>query len=328
MWSKLVERAKLTYQVFLAAAKEFGADRGSRMAASVAYRVMFALAPLFLLAVTIFGAVLGSDDAARMEILGRVEEIAGTVVADALDTFLRSVEVSGGTAALIGTILLVWTSSSLFIELQTNLNDIFDVPLERVSGVMGFLRKRTLGFLWVFGVGLSLIAVWLINALWRFVGDNLLPPGADRVHLVVGLLAPLVSALLLPLILGLFVQTMSMVKIRWRAVWWGSFFTSVSFLAAAYGAGVYFSWDNETSASQVAASLFVILLLAFVLASVFIYGAEVTKVYNDYLARGPRVFAGEVAPPAETLVSEPPPLASSTILAFLAGLVVGWRRRR
>lgn len=327
MWSKVVDRAKLTYQVFLAAGKEFGADRGSRMAAAVAYRVMFALAPMFLLAVTIFGAVLGSNDAARVEILLRVEEVAGSVVADALDTFLLSVEVSGGTAAVIGIILLFWTSSSLFIELQVNLNDIFDAPQERVSGIMGFLRKRTLGFLWVFGVGLSLICVWLVNALWRFVGDNILPPGADRAHFVLGLLAPVVSALLLPVILGLFIQTMSAVKIRWRAIWWGSFFTSVAFLAAAYGTGIYFSWDSETSASQVAASLFVILLLAFVLASVFIYGAEVTRVYNDYLATGEQVFGEPAPPPVETVVSEPPPLASSTVLAFLAGLAVGWRRR-
>lgn len=328
MWSKVVDRAKLTYQVFLAAGKEFGADRGSRMAAAVAYRVMFALAPMFLLAVSILGGFLGSNDAARVEILTRVEEIAGTVVADALETFLVSVEVSGGTAAIIGVILLFWTSSSLFIELQVNLNDIFDAPQERVTGIMGFLRKRTLGFFWVFGVGLSLIAVWLINALWRFVGDNLLPPGADRAHFVVGLLAPIISALLLPVILGLFIQTMSAVRIRWRAIWWGSLFTALAFLAAAYGTGIYFSWDSETSASQVAASLFVILLLAYILASVFVYGAEVTRVYDQYLARGEQVFEAPTPPPVDTVVAEPPPLASSAVMAFLAGLAVGWRRRR
>jgi membrane protein len=121
---------------------------------------------------------------------------------------------------------------------------------------------------------------------------------------------------------------MSAVKVRWRAIWWGSFFTSLSFLAAAYGAGLYFSWDSDTSASQVAASIFVILLLAFVLASVFIFGAEVTKVYNDYLVRG------DVVPPDDRPVetsepaAEPSSLASSTLVAFLAGLAVGWRRTR
>lgn len=328
MWNKLVTKAKLTYEVFVAAAKEFGTDRGSRMASAVAYRVMFALAPMFLLAVSILGVFLGNE-AAQVEILQRVDELAGEAVAGALETFLVSVEVSGSTAAIIGIILLFWTSSSLFIEIQGNLNDIFHVPQERVSGVMGFIRKRTLGFLWVLGVGIALIGIWLLNAVWRFFGDEVLPPGAERLHFLVGLLTPIVSVVLLPLLLGVFFQTMSAVKVRWRAIWWGSFFTSLSFLAAAYGTGLYFSWDSETSASQVAASLFVILLLAFVLASVFIYGAEVTKVYNDYLE------GGDVAPPSdrtmatpEPMLAEQPPLAPSALVAFLAGLAVGWRRRR
>lgn len=328
MWNKISDRLRLTYQVFLAAGKEFGADRGSRMAASVAYRVMFALAPMLLLAVSIFGVVLGSNEAARLQILERVDDLAGSVVADALDTFLVSVEVSGNTAAIVGVVLLFWTSSSLFIEIQANLNDIFDTPQDRVSGAMGFIRKRTLGFLWVFAVGLALIAVWMLNAVWRFVGDAVLPSGAERLQFLLGLLTPLVSVLVMPVIFGLFFQSMIARKVRWRAIWMGALFTSFAFLAAAYGTGVYFSWDSETSASQVAASLFVILLLAFVLASVFIYGAEVTRVYDDHLTRGEIGAHVETPAQIETPVAEPAPLAKTTLVAFLAGLAVGWRRRR
>jgi len=106
----------------------------------------------------------------------------------------------------------------------------------------------------------------------------------------------------------------------------------VGLLVAAYGIGLYFSWDQDTSAPQVAGSIFVILLLAFALSTVFLFGAEVTKVYNDYLVMG------DVMPPAlravrarapEVVVSEPDrslPLAA--LFAFLGGLFVGWRRKR
>ena len=329
MWEKTKSSLRLAYEVLVAAGKEFGADRASRMAAAIAYRTMFALAPMFLLAVSIFGFVLGSNDDARAQILTRVEEFAGPQVRDAMNTFINSVEVSGGTAAVVGIVLLVWTASSLFIEIQTDLNDIFHVPQDRVSGVMGFVRKRLLGFLWVFGVGIALIAVWLVNAVWRFFGDQILPPGADQLHFVVGLVTPLVSVILLPFLLALFFQTMSAVKVRWRAIWWGSFFTSLAFLAAAYGVGLYFSWEGDASATQVAASLFVVLLLAFVMAMVFLFGSEVTKVYDDYLDNG------DVRPPSardehrpDIVVSEPErPLPLAAVLAFFAGLLVGWRRR-
>jgi len=328
MLEKIKTNLKLAYDVIVAAGKEFGADRVSRMAAAVAYRTMFALAPLFLLAVSIFGLVLGNNDDARAEVLMRVRQFAGPEVQGALETFIGSVEVAGGTAALLGIVLLFWTASSLFIEIQADLNDIFHVPQEEVSGVKGFVRKRLLGFLWVLGVGIALIAIWLVNAVWRFFGDEILPAGVERVHFVVGLLAPLVSVILLPFLLALFFRTMSAVRLRWRAIWWGSFFTSVGFLAAAYGVGLYFSWEGD-SVNKAAAALFVILLLAFVMAAVFLFGAEVTKVYGDYLARG------EVKPPSareqyrpEVVVSQPDrPIPLAALFAFVAGLFVGWRRR-
>lgn len=329
MWERIRARLRLTYEVLVAAGKEFGADRAARMAAAVAYRTMFALAPLFLLAVSIAGTVLGSRDAARFEILFRVEELAGPRVREALNTFLQSVEVSGGTAAVVGVALLVWTASSLFMEIQTDLNDIFDVPQQRVRGVMGFIRKRVIGFLWVLGIGVALVAVWLVNVVWRYLGDLVLPADAADLHSLVGWLTPLVSVVVLPLLLGLFFQTMIAVRVRWRSIWWGSFFTSVAFLAAAYGVSLYFAWDSDTSASQVAASLFVILLLAFVLAAVFLFGAEVTKVYDDYLGNGDVQSPSERSPERpEVVVSEPEPSVSlATVLAFLAGWFIGWRRR-
>lgn len=330
MWDRIKSNLRLTYDVFIAAGKEFGKDKVGRMAAAVAYRAMFATAPLFLLAVWVAGFVLGGE--ARTQLLSGVERFAGPEIRDALNTFLRSVEVSGDTAAVLGIALLFWTASSLFMEIQGDLNDIFRVPDEKIVGVMGFVRKRTLGFLWVLGIGIALIAVWVMNAAWRFFGDQILPSSWGYLHDVIGWLTPLVSVILLPVILGLFFQTMSAVKVRWRAVWWGSFFTSVAFLAAAYGVGLYFSWDRDTSAPQVAASIFVILLLAFALSTVFFFGAQVTKVYHDYLTMGdvmaPALRAAQVRAP-DVVVSEPDrslPLAA--LFAFLGGLFVGWLRRR
>ena len=43
------------WELTLAAAREFGEDRSSRMAAAIAYRTVFALAPLLILAVAVAG---------------------------------------------------------------------------------------------------------------------------------------------------------------------------------------------------------------------------------------------------------------------------------
>jgi membrane protein len=250
-------------------------------------------------------------------------------VADVVDGILTTALDSSGTAYLIGGILLIWTASSLFLELQRDLNDIFEVPHEEVSGILAMARTRGIGFLWVLGLGFLLVATWSLNAAWRFVA-GLLPGNLDAVDNVVSLITPLISVILLPLVFGLIFKTMTVADVRWRAVWVGGLFTAVVFLVAAYGVGVYFSIAGTTSALGFTTSFVVILFLAYFLAMVFLFGAEVTKAYADVLEE-------REAPPAirplytdpQVVVAEPPSgIPKAAFLAFIAGLIAGWRGSR
>lgn len=326
MWERTKTNLRLTSEVLAAAGKEYGKNRVARMSAAVAYRAIFALAPLFLLAVFVFGLFIGSNVEAQAQIFDFVEQYAGGQIADSVDDVLGSVEDSRNPAAVFGFLLLLWTASALFMELQNSINDIFGVPHERTTGVVAFIRKRGIGFLFALGLGLVLIAVWLLNFIWNFLG-GLFPEDLEPVHRIIGILAPIVSLVVLPLVIALAFQVMSRVKVRWRSVWRGSFFTSVAFLIAAYGTGLYFG-QAGTTAAGVAGSIFIILLLAFILSSVFLFGAEVTKVYDDYLDSG-RVGSDEPEydPPAMVVAESDRSAPLAAVFAFLAGLFVGWRRR-
>jgi membrane protein len=293
---------------------------------------MFAIAPMLIIAVGVLGAVVGGSAEAQEEIFESIERFAGAQVADALTTFVSSAVTVGNTAAIVGIVLLLWTASSLFYEIQNDLNDIFHVPYEYTSGVMGFVKKRGVGFLWAVGLGITLIAVWFLNLLWRFFG-GVFPDDLAWVHRLIALLTPLVSVIVLPVLFALIFQTMTAIKVRWRAVWLGAVFTAVVFLTAAYGTGLYFAWEDGASALSLAGAFFVLLLLAYVLASVFLFGAVVTKVYDDFLDAGdiksPSLRDKETGPTPNVLIAEPPEAVPvATVLAFLGGLFVGWRRNR
>ncbi len=330
MWEKTKSASSNAFEILKTAGKEYGQDRVARMAAAVAYRSIFALAPLFLLAIGVFGLILGGDGTARAEILSSVEQFAGAPVRDAMANVLDAVQTAGDTASLVGLALLLWTASSLFMELQNDLNDIFHVPRERTKGPIGFIKKRGLGFLFSVGLGFLLVSVVLLNSIWQFLG-GLFPESFEPIHQLITILTPVVSLVILPFVMALTFQVLSQVKVRWKAVWWGSFFTSIAFLAASYGASLYFRLSGP-SAAGVAGSIFVILLIAFILSAVYLYGAEVTKVYNDYLEEG------DIKPPAQreddeeapdVVVHEPSqPLPLAALFAFLGGLFVGWRRDR
>lgn len=264
------------------AAWKFGVDRANRMAAAIAYRVVFALAPLLLIAVSVLGAVVGSSEKAQAEISTSIEEVAGEQVAGFIDGFIDSALSSGDTAALIGAVLLFWSATSLFLEMQNDLNDIFEVPYEHVSGLIGLAKMRGIGVLWAFGLGVGVLVVWLLNAVWRFFA-GLFPENLSGLHAVIAFLAPLISVVILPFVFGLMFQTMTAAKVQWRAVWWGGLFTAIAFIVAAHGIGLYFTLFDSPTAIGFASSIVVVLFLAYLLSSVFLFGAEVTKVYSDHL---------------------------------------------
>lgn len=271
--------------VLVEAGRRFGYVRANRMAAAIAYRTVFSLSPLLFFAVGLVGAIVGDDIQARSEILFNVQRVAGASVADAVGSFLDATVESGDTAAFLGVILVMWTASSLFLELQRAQDDIFGVPHEETKGVVAFLKKRGKGILWTIGLGLVLLVVWLLNFAWRFVA-GLFPPDAAGVHQVIGVVAPVVSLVLLPLVFALIFQTLTTITVPWRAVWYGSGFTAFVFLLAAYAIGFYFAWNTSPSGITVAGSIFAVLLLAFVLSSVYLFGVTVTKVYADLLTEG------------------------------------------
>ncbi len=314
--------------ILVSAGTKYGAGRVNRMAAAVAYRTVFALAPLFIISVSVLGAIVGGSDEAKAEIISTVSGVAGSQVAKFVESLLSSALEAGNTAAVIGIILLFWSASSLFLELQHDLNDIFEVPYERVSGLANFAKKRGIGFLWAFGLGLMTLAVWLLNAIWRFV-EGLLPESLTGLHAVVGLLAPLVSLAILPFTFGLIFQTMTVVRLPWRAVWWGGLFTALVFTLAAYGIGLYFTVFSTPTALGFASSFVVVLFLAYLLSTVFLFGAVMTKLYSDHLARAEgAVSAKPEIRPGILVAGAPASVPKAAILAFLGGLAVGWRRSK
>lgn len=333
MWQRLKKRASFSIEVLTEAGREFGIDRASRMGAAVAYRTIFAMAPLLILAVGIFGSVIGDEDLAEAEIIGQIEQVFGSEVSGFLTDLITSAGETSGLAAVTGVVLLLWASSSLFLELQHDLNDIFHVPYEHMTGVVSLARKRGIGVLWAIGLGLAMLAVWLLNLVWGWLG-GLFPPEFATAHDAITFLTPVISLILLPFMFGLIFQTLTVIGVRWRAVWLGGLFTSVIFIAAAYGVRWYFSWGADTSAYAVAGAFFVILLMAYLLANVFLFGVEVTKVYHDYLEAGdimsPSVRDAIASAHRPDMVvaapTEPAPIAA--VFGFLAGLVIGWRRSR
>ena len=163
-----------------------------------------------------------------------------------------------------------------------SLNDIFRFPKEDMRGWRSFLRRRGIALAWSLSFGLLLIAAWIVSAAGGWFVE-LLPADFGLARRVVTLGVRLAALAIVPLVFMLMYRTMTRVKLRWQALWVGGVVTSLAFLGTAYVAGIYFSWDQDTTAGQIAGSAVVLLLLAYFLSSAILMGAEVTRAYHDRL---------------------------------------------
>ncbi|REK37192.1 MAG: YihY/virulence factor BrkB family protein [Actinobacteria bacterium] len=322
-------RAKVAFEVLKDAAKQHGRHFGSRMAAAIAYRTVFAIAPLLVIAVSIAGFVLGGDAAAQEALITNVQEVAGDEMASLAEDILMTALESADTAAVVGVLVLIWTASALFIEVQRDLNQIFHFPRPEEGGIMQTVIQRGLGVLWTLGFGLGLIALFAANTAAQAAGAAL----SDFLNMpewVVGILSFFVTFAFVIVVFALIFQSLTRNSLPWRPVWIGAVFTSVAFSAAGYLLGVYFRLFDEPSALGFTGTLVVLLFVAFLLSTVFLFGAQVTQSYRELVwdKEDAYVFTDDQGRHLQRDADERRVTVSLTAVGtFLVGLLIGLRRK-
>lgn len=262
----------------------FGQDKAPRLAAAIAYYAMFSLAPLLLLAVLVAGQFLSSgtvlDD--LFGPAGIVAQNLGLEAADFLRGLIDTDALQKGSviATIAAFVTLFMGATGLFVQLQDALNSMWGADPGPPQGIVNVLWTRVKSFLMILAIGLLLIAFLGVNtylsAIAQRLGDTI-GAGAFFVRAGTALLSVLFLA---PVFAGIY-KVLPDVKLEWREVWVGGFFTSTLFTLGQLGIGLYLAQAAPDSAFGAAGTLIVLLLWIYYSAMIFFFGAEVTWVYSQ-----------------------------------------------
>jgi hypothetical protein len=123
------------------------AHDGSRLAASLSLYSLLSLAPLIVLSIAIASLGFGRS-AAQNALVDEVRSMMGEDGARAVQTVIvyGKEPHAGGVASVIGIFTLLVGASSVFGELQSAMNRIWEVESSSGSGVAAFLKARLLSF--------------------------------------------------------------------------------------------------------------------------------------------------------------------------------------
>lgn len=258
---------------------EFSGDGVPRMAAALAYYTIFSMAPLLVIAISIGGLILGRE-AAQGQLMHEIEGTVGRESAAFIQNMVAKMDSPGTSivSALLGGVTLILGASGVLVELQTDLNLIWDVKVQPKKGVIGFIQTQITPFLMIMLVGVIIIATIILStALSAF--NQTLYEIAPWVRTLSTWLELGISLLATTLSFAMIFKYFPLVRLDWRDVWVGGLFTASLFSLGKYGISWYLTTTGAGSAYGAAGSLVVILMFAFYSAQIFLLGAEFTQVW-------------------------------------------------
>lgn len=255
-------------------------DYASSMGAALAYYTAFSLAPVLILVIAIAGVAFGAD-AARGEIVAQLRDLLGDQGAKATEQLLASASKpgSGAVASALSLVTLLLGATSVFAELQSDLDRIWRAPLiQHTSGFVALLRARVLSFGMVIAMGFLLLVSLVFGAALSAAGKwegTLFPAGAlilQAVNLLVGF----------GVTVALFAtayRVLPRARIAWSDVWVGAIVTAILFTLGKYLIGLYMGLASVSSGFGAAGSLIAVLVWVYYSTQIFLLGAEFTWVF-------------------------------------------------
>jgi membrane protein len=257
-------------------------DRASTMGGALAYYTLFSIAPMLIIVIAVAGLFLG-EEAARGEIVGQLRGIMGESGATAVQGLLQSANkpTEGALATVISIVLLIVGATTVFAELQTDLDIIWRAPaVKTASGLWALLRSRVLSFGMILALGflmlVSLVVSAALQALGKWWGGAF-----GGMALLLEAVNFLVSFAITTGLFALIYKVLPRADIAWRDVWIGSAVTALLFAVGKFLIGLYIGKSGVASGYGAAGSFVVLLVWVYYSTQIFFLGAEFTWVYAN-----------------------------------------------
>jgi membrane protein len=204
----------------------------------------------------------------------------------------------GILATVLGSVAFVVAATGAFLELQAALNTIWRVtPTPRLN-LSAFLLDRLRSFGLVVAIGfllmVSLAGTAALAALSAWLAGCC--PAIPRVW---GTINVIVSVIVTTALFALLYRFLPDVRLHWRDVMTGAFFTAVLFTVGQQLIGLYLGQSSVASSYGAAGSVMVLLLWVYYSCQILLFGAEFTRIYAERHGMTPPVksFAEKDEPP-------------------------------
>lgn len=244
------------------------------LAASLAFFTTLSLAPLLVILFAVAG-ILG--EGALSHIINQIETLLGPTAREGLQLVINNLEQhreTGTVSAIVGIVVLLFSATAVFAQLQKSMNKIWNVEptpdLKVKEELIGWLRKRLISLGMVVAIGFLLMVSLGVSAAM-----NYFLKGSGSIWMLVNFGVTLVVFIIL---FGLIFKVLPDVYISWRDVGIGATITAVLFNVGKWAIGKYLGYSSIGSAYGAAGSLVILLFWVYYNSLIVFLGAEITQI--------------------------------------------------
>jgi membrane protein len=280
----LKKRFLFFFQVVQEALQELLDNDPLRLGAATAFFTIFALPPILIIFINLFGSVFSSASISE-ELNLRLQLTFGPETATLLTQIIFNVLALKRNPFLTftGSVFLVFVATTLFIIVQNSINQLWGIRTKKRSRYKKVFFQRLKSFLIIMATGF----LFLFSLLFDFMSDYIGPMFHDVLAPVYRLythevISTLVSLLLVTLWFGITFQYLPNARVKWRQLWVGAFVTAVLFTGGRYMLSYFLVNENLGLIYGPAASVILILLFIFYASLILYFGACFIKTYSAH----------------------------------------------
>lgn len=245
---------------------------------SISYYTIFSVGPLVTIMIWVLGILYKKD-----AISNKVFELFRDVVSNNVATLVQSLVINaadkstqGMWATIVGVAITIFSAMRIVIIMKEALDKMWHNPHERSQ--IKLWKKYMIGFVGILGIGIVMLisglmnmAVWILShtilALLPFQG------------LVIRIANNFVVFLSVTMFIAVMFKYLPNLKIKWKAVIPGAFFTSALFFIGKSLFSTYLATQVLDSTYGAAASLVIFILWVYFSTQVIFLGAVFTHTY-------------------------------------------------
>jgi membrane protein len=247
------------------------------LAASSAFFTSFALPPILIILINLFGLVVGRHRI-RDQLFDHLAMVLGKDSATAIQVTSRGfIHIArNGFIAVFGFLFLLFVATTLFNQLSRSFNRLWNIEVHSKKGVLSILQPRLKSLAAIFFTGVIFLAHLYVEALQLVIFSNAGVSGSFK-NLFFRIISDALSVLIFIGWFTLLFKFMANAHPNWKMAIAGGVLTGLLYGAGGLVLGMLLNTNNIKPVFGYSGSFVQILLYVFYVSLILFYGWIFTK---------------------------------------------------